>query len=208
MSLLTRIAAALSVCTLSVAPAPVFAQTHAGRGEISGGYMFLRETTSIVPTAPKTDFPAGWYFSGAINPTAWLGLVAEVSGSYRSKMDLTSGDNYSYSRDARIYTLLAGPRFFHKAGRVAPFAQVLVGVADIRRHTTWPPQFGSLTTTSNTTAFAIQPGGGVTVYLTQHAGVRLAGDYRNIVDFVGNDDNNYIDQFRVLTGFTWEWGGR
>lgn len=208
MSLLSRTAAALSICTLFIAAAAAFAQTHAGRGEISGGYMFMRDTSTMLPPAPETNFPAGWYLSGAVNPTAWRGLVAEISGSYRNKMNFTSGDNYSYSRDARIYTVLAGPRFFHKAGRVAPFAQVLAGIADIRRHTTWPQQFGSLTTTSNTTAFTIQPGGGVTVHLTPHAGVRVAGDYRNIIDFVGHDDDNYIDQFRVVTGFTWEWGRR
>ena len=210
MSLLSRIVAAVSVCGVSVAPAPAFAQTHAGLGEISAGYMFLRDTSDQVPSGPKVNFPVGWYVSGAVNPTGWLGLVGEVSGSHRNNIDftITSNETYSYSTDAQIYTVLGGPRFFHKAGRVAPFAQVLAGVAHTRLDITLPQQFGSATRTSNATHFAIQPGGGVTVYMTEHAGIRVAGDYRSIINVSIDEENTYANQFRFVTGFTWEWGAR
>jgi hypothetical protein len=90
---------------------------------------------------------------------------------------------------------MGGPRFFKKTGRVAPFAQVLAGVAQ-RRLESW-----------EATDFAFQPGGGVTIFLAERVGVRLAADYRCIVDF-DEDENSYWNEFRVLSGFTFNWGAR
>jgi hypothetical protein len=47
----------------------------------------------------------------------------------------------------------------------------------------------------------------VTVYLTNYVGLRLAGDYRSVIDFQ-EGDNDYTNEFRVAAGFTMHWGGR
>jgi hypothetical protein len=57
------------------------------------------------------------------------------------------------------------------------------------------------------TDFAVQPGGGVTVLLTERIGVRLAADYRTIIDWE-EGDATYGHEFRVLSGFSLHWGGR
>jgi hypothetical protein len=58
-----------------------------------------------------------------------------------------------------------------------------------------------------TTDFALQPGGGLTIYLTDRVGVRLAVDYRTIIDFA-EEDNDYTNELRTIAGFTLQWGGR
>ena len=64
------------------------------------------------------------------------------------------------------------------------------------------------TLSNEATDFAFQPGGGVTIFLTDRVGVRLAADYRCIVDFVDGGDNTYSNEFRFVSGFTFNWGVR
>jgi hypothetical protein len=56
--------------------------------------------------------------------------------------------------------------------------------------------------------FLTQPGGGVTVYLTEWMGARLAADYRSMIDFNSEEKNDYHNAVRVVGGFTLRWGGR
>jgi hypothetical protein len=36
----------------------------------------------------------------------------------------------------------------------------------------------------------------------------VGADYRSVIEFVGDEENDYTNQFRVLTGFTFNWGAR
>jgi opacity protein-like surface antigen len=170
----------------------------------------MYDTSNVGPDKDGVSFPAGWYFSGAVNPTTWFGIVGEVSGSYKNNLDISYAD-FQSSNDAQVYTFMGGARFFKKVGRVVPFGQILTGVAHMRaksRFTPGIPGFGN-TIEESTTDFALQPGGGVTVYLTERVGVRLAGDYRSIIDFAADmEDNEYTNEFRMTAGFTLQWGGR
>lgn len=175
--------------------------------EVSAGYTFMRDFSADLPENKDVNFPAGWAFSGAFNPTQWLGLVGEATGSYKNNLNLTFED-LSLSNKARVYTFMGGPRFFKKVGRVAPFAQVLAGVAHMRLESTLPDVPEIQTLSANTTDFAFQPGGGVTIFLNERVGVRLAGDYRCIIDFAGSEPSNYSNEFRFVSGFTFNWGAR
>ena len=199
------------VAVLSLTPLQAHAQETGipvPRADLSAGYVFMRDFTDVGPDMDKTDFPAGWYFSGAFNATTWFGVVGEVGGSYKNNLEIESF-GYHSSTNARAYTFMGGARFFKKTGRIVPFAQFLAGAAHLRAKihlTPGIPGFGD-TITENATDFAIQPGGGVTIYLTNQVGVRLAGDYRTIIEFA-EDDNDYTNEFRALVGFTLHWGGR
>jgi hypothetical protein len=91
-----------------------------------------------------------------------------------------------------------------------PFAQVLTGVSvqRVEQSTTvtgdvsWA---GHWTSDRQTNLFALQPGGGVGVLLTERVGVRVAADYRALFDF---GEDSILHEFRVLTGFTFHWGAR
>ena len=169
----------------------------------------MRDVTSDI----DIDYPAGWYFSAASNVTRWLGLVGEASGSYRSEDATYLEGTVNFSEKRRVYTFMAGPRFFHKTGRIAPFAQVLAGVAHLRLQQSetrtvpgpqgQPAGVGIWNPTSSD--FALQPGGGIAVYLTERVGLRIAGDYRWIIDA---DDDEVLNELRLLTGFTLHWGSR
>jgi hypothetical protein len=210
MSSLVRAAPALALCVLLLSPPPAYAQDvetiPVPLVEISSGYMFMRDFSDDLPGNDGINFPAGWYVSGAVNPNRWLGLVGEVTGSYKNNLQAATFEGLRFSNKLRLYTVMGGPRFFHKVGRVVPFAQVLTGIAHGRMETTLPMEMGATKISDTFTDFALQPGGGATVYLTRHVGVRMAADYRVIVDFVESGEN-YLNEFRVTAGFTLQWGG-
>jgi opacity protein-like surface antigen len=168
----------------------------------------MRDFTEAGPDEDNMDFPAGWYFSAAFNPATWFGIVGEVSGSYKNDLDVEYFDLQS-STDAQVYAFLGGPRFFKKMGRVVPFAQILTGVAHLRAQVRLTPGIPGVVDTveDSTTDFALQPGGGLTILLTDRVGVRLAGDYRSIINFA-EEENDYTNEFRMIAGFSLQWGGR
>lgn len=205
----TIVSALVTVCL--AAPRPAVAQEVGAMPiplvEVSAGYTFMRDLAGS-----DTNFPAGWVFSAALNTSTWLGLVGEVTGSYKNDLNFTfPSDTSTYttlSQDLSVYTYMAGPRFFKKTGRVVPFAQVLAGVATMRDAVKFTPDISGLGEhSSSRTDFAFQPGGGLTIFLSENVGVRLAGDFRCIVDF-DEDENDYNNQFRIVSGFTFNWGAR
>ncbi|HSC30007.1 MAG TPA: outer membrane beta-barrel protein [Vicinamibacterales bacterium] len=215
MSFLSRATIVLAVFALSLGAAPTASAQEPGSipvplADFSGGYVFLYDTTNIGPAKDGIEFPAGWYFSAAVNPTTWFGIVGEVSGSYRNNLEVSYFD-FRTSNDARVHTFMIGTRFFRKVGRVVPYAQILTGAAHMRAKIRFPGEVPGLglvnDISSSATDFALQPGGGVTVYLTERVGVRFAGDYRSIIDFT-EDENDYTNEFRMIAGFTLQWGGR
>ncbi|HXW05200.1 MAG TPA: hypothetical protein VD833_08210 [Vicinamibacterales bacterium] len=198
----------LAVCALCTSPLAVSAQDLVDLPvpvvEISAGYAVMRDTTG------DEQYPAGWYFSGGWNLNQLFGLVAEAGGSYRSQDLSYSPAGIELSDKRRVYTFLAGPRFFHRTGRLVPFVQVLAGLAqreidqrEVRVGNSAPSTVSYWRPSYN--YFAVQPGGGLTVYLTERVGVRVAGDYRCIVDENNDDVRN---EYRFLTGFTFHWGNR
>lgn len=169
--------------------------------ELSGGYTFLRD---LGDASTDVNFPAGWYASTTVNLNRWFGLVGEVTGSYKSNVNV-GVEGLNLSTDASEHTFMGGPRFAGKAGRLMPFGQFLAGAARLRATVDMPMEIpGHYSVTD--TQFAFQPGGGVNVLLSDSLGVHLAGDYRCIVDYT--DGTSYTNQFRFLTGFTFNWGAR
>lgn len=212
MSLAWRVAAALLVWALAAPMTPAASAQEIGTPpvpvvDVSAGYMFMRDTSNDVPGHDGINFPKGWYFSSAVNATRWFGIVGEVGGSHKQHLDMNV-ESLNVSNRVQLYTFLGGPRFFHQFGRVVPFGQVLAGVAHTRVKTTLPPELMAGAFKASTTNVAVQPGGGVTVLLTDNLGVRAAADYRSIVDFVTGGPNDYTHEFRVTTGFTMQWGRR
>ena len=213
MSLTLRSIVVPLLIVLALAAAPVAYAQEPGLpvplADLSAGYVFMHDFTDIGPDKDGVNFPVGWYFSGAFNPTAWFGIVGEVSGSYKNNLEINYLNIVQTSNDAQVYTFLGGARFFKKVGRVVPFAQILTGVAHMRVKSvfSWPgPDVGN-TIEEDATDFALQPGGGVTVYLTERVGARVAVDYRSIIDFA-DDGNEYTNELRTIAGFTLQWGGR
>lgn len=209
-ALMIRLAAV--AVALVAAPSVLSAQEMGGPPmpavEVSAGYTFMRDMSDGLPE--KTNFPAGWYAAAAVNLNRWFGIVGEGTGSYKNDLSVTY-DTLTLTTNARVHTFMAGPRFSAKRGRLVPYAQVLVGAAHLRTSTLFP-EAAEFSITDRVvvteTEFALQPGGGLSVLVTEHLGVRVGADFRTIIDFVGGADNDYTNEFRVLTGFTFNWGAR
>jgi opacity protein-like surface antigen len=190
---------AFATCALlATASPPALAQEGAAAAqplvEISGGYSFMRDFTI------EENFPAGWYFSTALNPLDWFGLVGEVTGAYK-----TLDENLLLKVKTHGYTFMGGPRFFRRFGQITPYGQLLVGGVHGRVEATPLRDMGFPSVTESSTEFAFQPGGGISVYLNDHVGVRLSMDYRRIVFDNEEEDNS---EFRVLTGIVIGFGSR
>jgi hypothetical protein len=176
--------------------------------DVSLGYVFMSHETTDAPER----YPRGWYVGMAGNVTQWFSIVGEASGSYRADdstftLGLATVDE---TRRKREHTLMAGPRFYHKVGRVVPFAQLLTGISVHRVEqstnvTGSVPWAGRSGVDRQTNLFGLQPGGGVGVLLTERVGVRVGADYRALFDF---GEGSTFHEFRMLTGFTFHWGGR
>lgn len=213
MTWLSRTALAAGACLLLAAP-PVIAQEQGvipvPLVEFSAGYSFVRDFEDVAGD-DGFNMPLGWFASGGVNVNRWLGLIGEASGSYRDSIyGQDFGSGFSFDNDVRQYTLLGGPRFFYKRGRFAPYAQMLAGAAHSRLRTHWNAgPFGGGTDTNTDTSLMLQPGGGIMVFLTDSLGIRLAGDYRSILDWGNGDGVNETDrQFRLASGLTFNWGSR
>ena len=149
------------------------------RSETSVGWSLLHDSTLDRTSA------LGVYVAGATNFTPWVGVAVEAGWNVLS-LDAFGVEFF----DASIFTALAGPRFTSRAvDRVVPFGQLLAGVAFTRFDV-----FGFL---SDDVVFALQPGGGVDVVLTDRVALRFGVDSRMLFDL-----GQTFRELRFTTGVT------
>ena len=127
--------------------------------EIAGGYSFLHDEET------HEDLH-GWLASFAGNVNPWLAVTAEFGMNHT-----TVGDDGHFDANA----FMAGPRVSLRRSKAVPFAHFLVGA-----HHEHHGEGGTFD--EDETRFAWQLGGGLDVWLTPQAALRLGGDYRHIPD--------------------------
>jgi hypothetical protein len=151
--------------------------------EVYGGYSYLRDpgNSVIAATAGDNNFHIGWA-AGVARPL-WrhLDLVGEASGHYKTRT--------TFDEDVRLsfHGFLGGPRGSIAIGRFREFGQVLAGV--VRAHGS---AFG---VSVATTAFALQPGGGIDYPIGARVAARVQLDYRWIN---GDEFRRPANQFRAV----------
>ena len=161
----------VTICLVALYPArPAQAQgTHSI--ELSGGL----------------NAPMAWYGSVTKNLTDSVGVIGEVNGHSE-----TVGIPGLAAATVRTHWFLAGPRFAGgRTARLVPFAQMLFGAVRISSKV----DVLGLVVNTSLTEFALQPGVGVDVMLTDRVGVRLQGDYRRILAGTGG-----ASDFRIAVG--------
>lgn len=163
---------------------PQLASAQAPSGEVAAGYQFMRDSELDL------SFPAGWFVSAGGHVSELLEIVGEVSGSRKGEADLFS------SADITVLTFMAGPRYSRHGGTIEPFAQVLFGGARASASLDILGVSGS----DSETAFAVQPGAGVDVTLTDSLSGRLMVDYRRIF-FEGEATNEVRVGVGIVVGF-------
>ncbi|MBI3048230.1 MAG: outer membrane beta-barrel protein [Acidobacteria bacterium] len=177
----------LAMVSLFCLAAPVAAQDVPV--EIAGGYAFVRFQDQ--DGVPFENVPAGWFASSAVEISDWLAIAGEVSGHYKKE------EAFGFESDLDTYTFLGGVRYYRRLARLTPFGQFLVGGA-------WSKgEVRALRFMERGTDFAIQPGGGVDVRLTNRLSARAAAHWLRIMPA---DDREDTDAFRLDAGIVIRFG--
>ena len=113
-------------------------------------------------------FPRGWFASVAVDLAGPLALAGDASGSYKSMGGL------DIDLSMNIHTVMGGPRLVWRTGRVAPYGQMLFGVARFATTFTIPGE----TLSDAQTHFAMAPGGGIDLRFSDRGAVRLGASIR------------------------------
>jgi hypothetical protein len=151
--------------------------------EVSGRYQAL-DDRSI-----NERFPAGWNADVAVNIDGAWGVVAEVGGAYRSDADLAI--------DLTVFTFAGGSRWSGwRASRVAPFAQLLLGLARLGSRADIPG--GEIGVSQ--TKLMLQPSGGVTIAVGQGWGITSQVGYRRIFLDGDHDGDTGFNELIVSAG--------
>jgi outer membrane immunogenic protein len=128
--------------------------------------------------------------------TRSVGIVGEIAGQHASGIN-------SAGADLTLTSFLAGPRYtWTRAGRFAPFAQVLLGGA----HAGGTLAPGGSVLSGSANAFAMTAGGGLDVGITRHIGLRaFQADY--YLTHFDNGTNDHQNNLRIAAGVIFRFGG-
>ena len=178
---MVRKAICLAAFALAALAVPQRAAAQSGSGTIAASYGYLRQE--------DFSYPLGWVFAATGNLTRHVALVGEVGGGYKHV-----GVDPTFEVSLRDYSFLGGARFEGLASpRVVIFGQILAGTAS----------FGVTAGGRSDSEFvwAVQPGGGLDVYLTRNIGIRTQGDFRT-----NWDKGETANQFRFAIGGVYGFG--
>jgi outer membrane immunogenic protein len=191
-----RIISTILICLFSVALALGEQPQSATSGDKQGpqssfGYLYQRSQG----TFGGKGFGLNGGRADVLLPfTRNFGLVAEFSG-------VRTGGIPGAGTGLTLLTYMAGPRFSvplrrtHEAGRVVPFAQVLLGGAHASDGLF--PTGSSVSSTAN--SFAMSAGGGMQVGVTQRLSVRvIQAEY--LYTRLPNLFDSYQNSYRIGAG--------
>ena len=173
-------------CLVILIGIPALAQ-ESPRYEFFGGYGYIR------PPGGQANL-SGWHTSFASNMNDWFGVAMELSGQYGSQtlsVTNSAGQPVPIKATVSFHSLAFGPRFtYRKNERMAPFAQVLFGVA--RGNWKRPAIVAG-----EETSFGAAIGGGIDTKLTDHVSFRMIQAEYLRTHFGAKPEKN----FRIATGF-------
>jgi len=175
----------MAVLLLVAAGAPAMAQDTPGV-EIGAGYAYLRDKNL------DDSFPLGWFADIAANLSPWLGLVGEASGSYK-----TVDDFDGFKAKLSVHSLMGGVRLARRGDTATAYVQVLAGAARASISIEGQSQ--------SNTDFAVQPGVGFDVRVSDRMAVRIGGDFRRV--YGENDPDfgrSHSDEWRFIAGLVFK----
>jgi len=168
----------LMVCLVLLPAVAVRAQS-VPRLEVAVGYSYMYFHTDL--PQPSTHSLNGGGISLVYNATSWLGLEAQMNGySFgQSWSDTLHRLGYVGPAGANMFTYQFGPQLKKHSGRWQPYVSTLYGVAHSGGYASALRAKGSGTyiLTSgggNSTAFAMEVGGGLDIRLSKTVQLRAA----------------------------------
>lgn len=172
---------------------PALAQ---GRSFVDAGvaYNYVRSNASVGDCGCfSLNGGSGWV---GFNLTRSIGIVGEIASQHASGINGTGAD-------LTLTSFLAGPRYtWTRAGRFAPFAQVLLGGA----HAGGTLAPGGSVLSGSANAFAMTAGGGLDIGITRHIGLRaFQADY--YLTHFDNGTNDHQNNLRIAAGVIFRFAG-
>jgi outer membrane immunogenic protein len=125
-----------------------------------------------------------------------VGIVGEIASQHASNI-------FGTGVGLTLTSFLAGPRYtWTRSGRIAPFAQALVGGA----HAGGDMAPGNSGLSGSANAFAMTAGGGLDISLTRHIALRaFEADY--YLTRFDNGANDHQNNLRIAAGVIVRFGG-
>jgi hypothetical protein len=235
---LCRVLLSIGVLLCSVA---AFSQ-NASKVQVFGGYSLLHmggggitnSGLDLATGAPAGTFNLnsnfqGWTGEVQLNINDWVGVAADLSGNYGTRVKLSSASDAPNSPGGNSYTILFGPVVQQSTGKFRPFGHFLLG---FNRDTSNINSLGDEIINGNVSApipnltdsaFAMAFGGGVDWSAGKHLAVRLgqldylytSHDYSAISNGliptgVFNSTTEYTHQnnLRYSAGLVFSFGGK
>ncbi len=123
--------------------------------EVYGGYQLLLDEDTFLTDSGSGTQLNGFTAAGEFNVKSYLGFVGEL------------GYGFTAFNDRNQVTLLTGPRFSHRGGKVRGFGHILFGLSHDASTDTLDP-----THRISTNNFALVVGGGMDITLGNRISIR------------------------------------
>lgn len=154
------------------------------KAEVSVGYQLLTlNDDELDETLGK-----GWYADVAGNIGPFFAVVMQVGGSYKTveETETIGGVTGTATAKLKVHNYLGGIRVGPRRTRVSPYAEFLAGgvtaSADLSASVVSGGQtFFSTDESESSSEFAIQFGGGVTIWLSDRVGIRGSVGYLRVM---------------------------
>lgn len=166
-----------------IASTPIAAAAQTPGVEVSARYQALYDRSI------RERFPVGWSGDVAVNLDGAWGVVADVGGAYTSDNDLDI--------DLTLHTAGGGVRWSAwRTSRVAPFAQLIVGLARLGSSA----RVAGSEIGMSQTKFMLQPAAGVIVAAGRGWGVTSQFGYRRIFLDADSDGDTGFNELSASAG--------
>lgn len=176
----------LAVLVMGFSAMAIAADEELPAVEIFGGYSLLNCDPGAGSTADCLHH--GWNASAHFVGNSYLGVVADIAGQYGSIGAV----------DASSHSFLFGPRVTIRKGKLAPFAQFLLGGI----HSSYDGLSATRTVTSND--FAMAMGGGLDVKASDKLSIRpFQMEY-----FARKSGGDFMNNLRFSVGVVYSLGKR
>ena len=171
--------------------------------EATGDYSYFRLNPGL-PSVWNSQNLNGGGGQGALYFKPWLALAADLQGYGSFTQCPKRSSEFIGCASGNLFTYTFGPQIKYRAGKLEPFAEVLLGGAHSNFYANAcnknTGECGSRSPSNN--AFALAIGGGVDIAVSEHFGIRLVDADYELTRFGNNftGGNNSQSNFRFQTG--------
>jgi opacity protein-like surface antigen len=171
--------------------------------EATGDYSYFRLNPGL-PSVWNSQNLNGGGGQVALYFKPWLAVAADLQGYASFTQCPKSSSEFTACASGNLFTYTFGPQIKYRAGKLEPFAEVLLGGAHSNFYANAcnknTGECGSRSPSNN--AFALAIGGGVDIVVSSKIAIRLVDADYELTRFGNNftGGNNSQSNFRFQTG--------